>query len=174
MLNKCTFEYLQDKSNNNYPHLPRISTIILNSLFDISNIPLKDEILEQFALLTIAKEELKNTIIKKTKEEVWKTIHPKWDIELLKYMFSFEYSLDDIINSFKGIVERIITNEYITSIGKLLILNTVYYTFIKEEVISLDTIEKAIELRYIENNLDKYSKELFYATVIGVAYSGLK
>ena len=44
-------EYLQDKNNNNYPHKQRLKVIILNSLFDISNISLTDEILDEFGLL---------------------------------------------------------------------------------------------------------------------------
>ena len=62
-------EYLQDKNNNNYPHTQRLGVIILNSLFDISSISLRDEILDEFGLLCTAKE-LRNTIIKKT-ATVW-------------------------------------------------------------------------------------------------------
>ncbi len=110
-------EYLQDKSNYNYPHKQRLGVIILNSLFDISSISLKDELLDEFGLLKTAKE-LRNTIIKKS-VDVWKTIHPKmWDMELFKYMFSLEYSLDDIKNSFIEIVKDITSNEKISGFSK--------------------------------------------------------
>jgi hypothetical protein len=63
-------EHLQDKDNDNYPHLKRVKTVILNSLFDISNIPLKDKMLEELGLLSTAKKELRNALIRK-KGEFW-------------------------------------------------------------------------------------------------------
>jgi hypothetical protein len=129
---KMYLEYLQDKDNNNYPHSKRINTIILNSLFDISH-PLDDSILNEFALLNIAKQ-LRNTIIKKSGDR-WKTIHLRWDMELIKYMFSLEeYSVEYIENSFSSTVNSIITKQNISSFDTLVVLNTVYYTLIKENV----------------------------------------
>ncbi len=120
-------EYLLDK-NNNYPNLNKIKTIILNSLFDISNISLKDELLEEFSLLSIAKKELNNTIIKKT-GDVWKTIHPKWDMELLRYILSLEYSFDDIVNSFKYIICNIISNEKIGIVRNYCTITVRYFIY---------------------------------------------
>ena len=142
----------------------------MNSLFDISNIALQDELLKEFNLLSIAKKELKNTLIKKT-GDVWKTIHPKWDMELLKHMFSLDYSLDDVENSFKEIVKDIINNQKVIRIDKFHILSTIYYTFIKEKVITLDIIERMINLKDVENKLDDNLKAMFYAIVIGLSYS---
>jgi len=48
----------------------------------------------------------------------------------------------------------------------LYILNTVYYIFTKEKVISLNTIEKAIELKDVENSLDNFAKQLFYVLLL--------
>ena len=76
-----------------------VNTIILNPLFDISNIPLDDSTLNEFALLDIAKQ-LRNTIIKKSVDR-WKTVHPRWDTEFIKYMFSLEeHSAEYIKKSF--------------------------------------------------------------------------
>jgi tetratricopeptide (TPR) repeat protein len=161
-------EYLLDK-NNNYPNLNKIKTIILNSLFDISNISLKDELLEEFSLLSIAKKELNNTIIKKT-GDVWKTIHPKWDMELLRYILSLEYILDDIVNSFKYIIRNIISNEKIIGFDKVHILFTVYYIFIKERVTTSDIIKKIINLDEIKSKLDNKSMVLFYTLVTGFSH----
>jgi tetratricopeptide (TPR) repeat protein len=157
-------EYLLDKNNN--PNIDKIKTIILNSLFDISTISLKNELLEEFGLITIAKKELMNTIIKKT-GDVWKTIHPKWDMELLRYMFSLEYSLDDIVNSFKDILHNIVSTENIIGFDKVHILFTIYYVFIKERVTTSYINKKIINLNEIESKLDNKSKALFYANVIG-------
>ncbi len=159
-------EYLVDGKN---PHLNRVKIMILNSLFDISNISLTDKMLEEFVLLNTA-EDLKNTIIKKT-GDIWKTIHPRWDLELLKYMFSLKYNLNFIENSFSEIINNIINNQKITSFDKLYILNTVYYTFIEKNVIKLNAIEKMVKLKDIEYSLDDFLKVLFYVNVIGVAYS---
>ncbi len=162
-------EYLQDKSNYNYPHKQRLGVIILNSLFDISSISLKDELLDEFGLLKTAKE-LRNTIIKKS-VDVWKTIHPKWDMELFKYMFSLEYSLDDIKNSFIEIVKDITSNEKISGLDKVHVLFIIYYIFIKKKVTEFDTIEKMISLEYIESKLDVESKVIFYTYVMSFSYS---
>ena len=149
--------------------MDKIKTIILNSLFDISTISLKTELLEEFGLLTIAKKELMNTIIKKS-GDIWKTIHPIWDMELLRYMFSLEDILDDIINSFKEILRNIISNEKIIGFDKVHILFTIYYLFIKEPITKLDIKEKIINLEEIENKLDNNSKAMFYANVIGFSH----
>ena len=57
--------------------------------------------------------------------DVWKTIHPKWDMELFKYLFSLEYSFDDIKNSFIETIKGIIINENIFNFEKLSVLNTI-------------------------------------------------
>ncbi|HXT84693.1 MAG TPA: ATP-binding protein, partial [Verrucomicrobiae bacterium] len=161
-------EYLQDKSNNNYPHKQRLGVIILNSLFEISSISLKDELLDEFGLLKTARE-LRNTIIKKS-GDVWKTIHPKWAMELFKYMFSLEYSLDDIKDSFIKIVKDITSNEKISGLDKVHILFIIYYILIKEKVTEFGIIEKMISLEYIESTLDIESKVMFYTHVMSFSY----
>jgi tetratricopeptide (TPR) repeat protein len=158
-------EFLIEKTKIN---LERLKVVMLNSLFDISNIPLKEDMLDKFGLLDIASN-IQDTIIKKT-GDIWKTIHTKWDIELFRHVFSLKYNLNYIEDSFKEIIKIIIINERISGLGKLNILNTVYYSLIKENVIKLNTIEKMINLKDIENNLDNSSKIIFYANVIGLSY----
>ena len=161
-------EYLQDRNNNNYPHKERVKVIILNSLFDISNISLTDKILEDFGLLSIANGELKNAIIRKS-GEYWSTIHPKWDMELFRHMFSLEYSLDDIQSSFKDTISKIIKYVKIDTFSLLFILYTIYYTFTKEKVISPNIIENNINITDIEKKFDVFLK-LWYCHVIGLFY----
>ena len=162
---KMYIEYLVD---NNMPNLNKIKTVILNSLFDISNIILTDELLQKFNLLDTA-EDIKNTIIKKT-GDAWKTIHPKWDMQLFRHIFSLKYNLNLIENSFKETLKEIILNKNIGSFEEFNILDTIYYTFTVEKVISLNIIEKSIDLNVVEKNLDYFSKVLFYTHVVGFPY----
>ncbi len=157
---------------NNKINKNRLKTIILNSLFDISNIILTDEILKKFKLFDTA-ETLRNTIIKKN-GNMWKTIHPKWDMQLFRYMFSLKYNLNLIDDSFKVLIKSIISNEQITNFEKLYILNTVYYTFVKENVTNINIIEKMIDIHIIEQKMDNYTRFFLFATIIGSSHYVLK
>ncbi len=158
-------EYILAKTEINQP---RLKVVILNSLFDISTIELKDEMLNECGLLKNALD-MQDTIIKQS-GDVWRTIHSKWDMELFRFMFSLEYSLDDIQSSFKDTISKIIKYTKIDSFNLLFILNTIYYTFTKEKVISPDIIENNLNLSDIEKKFDDYLKLLWYSHVIGLFY----
>ena len=158
-------DYLVD---NNIPNANKLRMVFLSSLFDISNVILKDEMLQQFALLDAA-EDLKNTIIKKT-GDIWKTIHGKWDMQLFRHVFSLKYNLYLVEKSFNEITKDIILKDNITNFEKISVLNTIYYIFTTEKVITLNTLEKILDISDIENKLDDFSKMIFYSNVIGVSY----
>ncbi len=84
--------YLVDKFNNNILNIKRIQTVIICSLFDLSYLKMTTKILKKFPYYD-ATLELDNTIIKESKDE-WKTIHPKWDLELINYLFSINNKKD--------------------------------------------------------------------------------
>ena len=67
-------EYILEKTKIN---LDKLKIMIINSLFDISTISLKESTLNELGLEDIAYD-MQDTIIKK-EEDVWKTIHHKWD-----------------------------------------------------------------------------------------------
>ena len=161
--------YLDYIMYNGTPNLDRLKVLILNSLFDISNISLKDDILEELSLLETACS-IEDTIIKKSKN-LWKTIHPLWDLELFRYVFSLNYSLYRIQKSFKEIVTDIIKIKKINNIDKLSVLNVVYYVFVNQNVTNIDIIESMIDIHGIENEFDDTSKVSLYTNIVGLAYS---
>ncbi len=169
---KMYLEYLVDRKNENYPHVKRLETVILNSLFDISNVTLKDETLNDFDLIDVA-DELRDTMIRKT-GDVWKTIHLLWDVELFRYVFSLKQGARYIENSFRNMAKGIILSEKIDDSSKLSILNTVYSTLTIGNVLKLETIEKIIDLKDIDNKLDNFSKVVFYGRIIGGPYYELR
>ena len=98
-------EHLLEGDHN--PNTKRIEMVILNSLFDISVIPLYDVFVNYFGYKEIGTY-LENTIIKKD-EGIWKTIHPKWDLQLLKHIFSLDRTfLFKIEKSFSELIDKIL------------------------------------------------------------------
>lgn len=166
---KMYHQYIVEKSIINSK---KLQLVILNSLFDISTVVLKDELLKEFGLLGVAKS-IRGSIIKQFKG-IWKTINPKWDIEFFRYIFSLEYDTAVVEKSFKDAVYDIVNNQSISGFDKLYIYNTIYFTFIKTNVIELELIEELIDLKDIESQLDDNHKILFYSTIIGLSYQYLE
>jgi tetratricopeptide (TPR) repeat protein len=68
----------------------KMQTMLVCSLLDIGSLPITDELLQNMGLLRDAYN-LENATLYQPTTGSWKTIHPKWDIELL----SFLYNQDD-------------------------------------------------------------------------------
>lgn len=164
--------YLLDKVNANTPHKGRIQAFIVCSLFDISSIPLSNEILDILHLKKNATE-IRDTILRKSKD-VWKTIHPRWDLELLNYMFSLsEETVDDIKDCLSLVIDSIIKSESIANEKKSEILYNIYYVIARNKFIDPKIIEEVANYEHLKNNLDMKSKLYFLGNIVGPVYHQL-
>ena len=159
-------EYILEKTKIN---LDKLKIMMINSLFDISSLSLKESTLEELGLIDIAYD-MDDTIIKE-EEGVWRTIHHKWDLEFLRYIFSLKNSRDlrEVIKSL-SIINDLFKTTQITITDKLFLANTIYYTIIKENITEFKTIENTVPINIIEKELDKRSKLLFLVTIIGLSH----
>ena len=159
---------------NNSPNTERIKSVITCSLYHISSIPLTED--ELFNKLSLEDPSLQiiNTMIKRT-GNVWTTIHPRWDLELFKYMFSLnEADRRNIQKAFSSVLNKILDIQT-GSFNQLLILNTLYKTIMVEQFVDIKFIQEMIKIDDIEKKLDNsYFKVLFFATIIGLAFEKLK
>ena len=79
------YRYITDGSDTQQPDLGKIQTILVCSLLDIVNLPITDKLLEKMDLLRTAYA-LEHAILYQYSEGLWKTIHAKWDMELLSFL----------------------------------------------------------------------------------------
>jgi tetratricopeptide (TPR) repeat protein len=67
-----------------YPN--RLKTMVVTSLLDLANLQITDKLLEDMELLEYARQ-LEHATLYKTSDQTWKTIHAKWDEELLSLLY---------------------------------------------------------------------------------------
>jgi tetratricopeptide (TPR) repeat protein len=168
---------IQKDGESNSPNTERIKSVIACSLYDISSIPLKEESLLVDLDLEIPSLEIVDTIIKKS-ENFWTTIHPRWDLELFKYIFSLnEADRTKVKKTFSFILNKIldINGRDINdgSFKQLDILNTLYNTIAAEQFIDIKIIQEMVKEDDIENKLGLFFIPEFY-NIIGRAYNKLK
>jgi hypothetical protein len=65
----------------------KMQTMLVCSLLDIGNLPITDELLQNMGLLRDAYN-LENVTLYQPTTGSWKTIHPRWDIELLSVLYN--------------------------------------------------------------------------------------
>jgi len=148
---------IQKDGNNNSPNIERIMSVIACSLYDISSIPLTDDELYNRLDLEDPSLQIINTMIKRT-DNVWTTIHPRWDLELFKYMFSLnEADRRSIQKTFGSILTKILEMQK-DKFNQLHILNTLYNTIAVEKYVDIKIIEQMINVDNIEKKLDDNSK----------------
>ena len=165
--------YLIDTRKDNIPNVKKIKAFIICSLFNISSVPITSDILQEIGCYESALD-LKGTIIRESNDE-WNTIHPRWDLELLKYIFSLK--LEKHLNYIKGIFAESINNildQDIGGLNKINILYSVYNTIAIKKFISFNVIEKLVNYEDIKSKLDEESKVRFLATVLVPAYISLE
>jgi tetratricopeptide (TPR) repeat protein len=169
-------DYLvQNVHGNISPNIERIKSVIACSLYDISSIPLTEDELYNKLDLKKPSLQLSNTIIKKDINGFWTTIHPRWDLELFKYMFSLnEVDRRSIQKAFNSILTKILEIQRGT-LNQLIILNALYKTVIAERFIDIKIIQEMIKIDDIEKKLDNpFFKISFFANIIGVVFANLK
>ena len=111
------YRYLFDQSTSQNDII-KIRTMIVCSLLDIGNLPITDKLLEEMNLLSHAYD-LEHALLYQYSEGLWKTIHPRWDMELLSFLYNVENKsiLSKRIEYLKTAMDSIfnISNEYIPS-----------------------------------------------------------
>jgi hypothetical protein len=65
----------------------KMQTMLVCSLLDIGSLPITDELLQNMGLLRDAYD-LENVTLYQPTTGSWKTIHPRWDIELLSFLYN--------------------------------------------------------------------------------------
>jgi tetratricopeptide (TPR) repeat protein len=122
--------YLIDPTN----HLPdpsKIQTALVCCLLDIANLQITDKLLSDMKLMNLA-EQLKDALLRYDKDEgIWRTLHPRWDIELLSYLYNIEddKELEKRKKYFNDAIDSIfsIKNEQIaTSVIQMIATYTTY------------------------------------------------
>jgi tetratricopeptide (TPR) repeat protein len=159
-------DYLNDDSR-------KMQTMLVCSLLDIGSLPITDELLQNMGLLTDAYN-LENATLYQPTTGSWKTIHPRWDIEL----FSFLYNQDDKEQIYdnkqylKAALDSIFRikedNINATQERAFTVIGTIYDAAARH-VLPIDIIESVIN---IPSYLNEKKAEL-YTYYIGRAYSTL-
>ena len=147
----------------------KIQTIIVCSLLDIANLPITDKLLEKMDIISTAYD-LEHAMLYQYSDGLWKTIHTKWDIELLSFLYyeknksiflkRKEYlkkALDSIFN---------LSDEYITAS----IIQTIY-DIASLKKIPINVVESTIE---IPNYLNIKTKYNLYLLAIASTYKNLQ
>jgi tetratricopeptide (TPR) repeat protein len=147
----------------------KIQTIIVCSLLDIANLPIPDKLLEKMDIISTAYD-LEHAMLYQYSDGLWKTIHTKWDLELLSFLYyeknksiflkRKEYlkkALDSIFN---------LSDEYITAS----IIQTIY-DIASLKKIPINVVESIIE---IPDYLTFKTKYNLYLLAIASTYKNLQ
>ena len=168
-------DYLVQKDGEYYfPSTERIKSVIACSLYDISSIPLTEDELYNKLDLENPSFQIINTMIKRTGNR-WTTIHPRWDLELFKHLFSLNETDRRSIQKAFGFVLNKILKAQRGTYNQLLILNTLYKTIAAEQFINIKFIQEMIKVDDIKKEIDNpFFKVLFFANIIGVVFGEFK
>jgi tetratricopeptide (TPR) repeat protein len=80
------YRYLTDVTTT-LPDLTKIQTALVCSLLDIGNLPITDKLLEKMEIQRHVYD-LEHAMLYQYSEGLWKTIHPRWDMELLSFLYN--------------------------------------------------------------------------------------
>ncbi len=151
----------------------KMQTMLVCSLLDIASLPITDELLQNIGLLRDAYN-LENATLYQPSTGSWKTIHPRWDIELLSFLYNqggkeqiydnkqfLKTALDSIFR-IKGENINATQERAFTVIGTI-------YDAAARHVLPIDIIESVIN---IPSYLNGKRAEL-YTYYIARAYSAL-
>ena len=137
--------YLLVDTNREKPDSNRIRTVIVCSLFHISTLQMTDELLDKMGLITYAND-LDRAILYYASDGTWRTLHPKWDIELLAYVFSFnnknliKIMKDDLSYAVQSIFRH--CDEHMIGF----VMYTLYITIASNKFVSIDTINTILPI----------------------------
>ena len=128
-----------------------------------------DELLDKMGL-TIYANDLDRAILYYSSDGTWRTLHPRWDIELLAYIFSFNSK--NLIKSMKDdfiyAVQSIFKNCDEHTIG--FVMYTLYATIVSNKFVSIDTINSILPI-VSDQFGDNFKLRLY--TLVGMTYDNL-
>ncbi len=158
------FRYLIDPQTAQ-PDLAKINTILICILLDIANLPITDKLLEKIGILCHAYD-LEHAMLYQFMGGFWKTIHPKWGMSLLFFLYneknnSILFKRKEFLkNSLKSLFD--ISDEYLASS----IIQTLY-DLVLLKIISIDIVESIVSIpEYVSTN----TKSNLYLFSIGLTY----
>jgi len=162
------YRYLFNQSTSQ-PEIKKIQVMLICSILDISNLPITNKLLEQMDLLSYAYD-LERALLYQYSESLWKTIHPRWDIELLSFLYNIQNKgiLSKRIEYLKMAIDTIfnVSDEYIT-------VTTIQSLY---DVASINSIPINIikSITYMPNYLNDKTKCNLYIFAIVLAYRRLQ
>jgi tetratricopeptide (TPR) repeat protein len=144
----------------------KIKVSIICSLFDISSIPITSNILKDLSLYKFALD-LDSALLKlDVKTKTWKTIHPRWDLELLKYLFSITNLSDreDLDNCFSESIYSLLNlnDNKFNQANKIGIVVSIYKTIAINNLITIDKVDELLNAEEISQRFDNERKFLFF------------
>ncbi len=137
------YRYLTDMATTQ-PDSIKIQTVLVCSLLDIANLPITDQLLQRMEILSHAYD-LEHAMLYQYFGELWKTIHPRWDMELLSFLYN-EKNKSILLKRkeyLKKALESIFTisDESITSS----IIQTMY-DIVSLKIIPINVVESTINI----------------------------
>ncbi len=158
------FRYLIDPQTAQ-PDLAKINTVLICILLDNANLPISDKLLERMGILGYAYD-LEHAMLYQLREGFWKTIHTKWSMGLLFFLYNEKNNsilfkrkefLKNALKSLFDICEESLTSSIIQTLYDLVLL----------KIISIDIVESIVTIPdYISIN----TKSNLYLFTIGLAY----
>jgi tetratricopeptide (TPR) repeat protein len=157
---------------NGRPSRERVKVSILCSLFDISSISITTNLLEDLSLYNTASD-LESTFLKYDDDtKIWKTIHPRWDLELLKHLFSITNFRDRkcIDEYFSESIYRLLNlnDDKFNQVNKIGIVESVYVTMAINNFINIDKIDELLNPEEIAQRFDDRGRSSFFI-VLGIS-----
>jgi tetratricopeptide (TPR) repeat protein len=171
--------YLIDPANK-LPDASKIQTILVCSLLDISSLQITDELLSDMNIKKFAYR-LRHALLYHYPDGTWKTIHPRWDIELLSFLYKTNIDDEDVVEERQGYLKNSIDS--IFNINNVQITTSVIqmmYDIAAANIdgdlkIPIDIVENVIQNQmdtseYLGNEI----KSNLYASVIAFDYYKLQ
>ena len=160
----------------------KLKTMIICAILERANIAITDDILTNMNIINYARELKDQTLVFSKIEKKWKTLHIKWNLELLVYLYSEEeddFILEsgiDILKQSLQLLMTVIKNEQ----NKYYIIGTLYdSTTIDTEqnkTLPINVIDQVIrkgDISYVDN-LSKYGRFSIYNFYIAKNFYYLK
>jgi tetratricopeptide (TPR) repeat protein len=170
---RLRYDAYLSKDNN----IMKLLTMLICAILELANVPITDNLLSDMKILTYIRELRNQTLIFSKTEKRWKTLHVKWDLELLTYLFSEEdqHLLEDRMEILKKAIQLLMTtiknemDQYLI-IGSLYDITTIETE--KKEKIPINIIEYLVTKgeNPVINNLNDSYKYRLYNYFIGRNY----
>ncbi len=165
------YRYLFDTSSSSslQPDLAKIKTVLICSLLDIANLPITDKMLESMGVLKSAFD-LEHALLYQSSDGLWKTIHTKWAMALLYFLYSEKNK--GILSKRKEYLKNTLNSIFSISDESTssFIIQTVY-DMVPLKVIPIGIIESTTNIPpYLSNK----AKSNLYLFAIGTTYRKLQ